>query len=168
MASSIVIVTFEDMTSANQVLAELKQLQKDKTIELADAVTVVKDETGEIKVSETTDFSRRRGAVTGGAIGLVIGIVVGGPLVALLLGAGAGSLLAKKIDLGVSKDKIQAVSDSMNNSSSAIFLQVKQVKDNGILGALMREHDGTVHEIELTDEHEEVLEAALTDTEARH
>ncbi len=167
MSSRIAIVTFEDMDGADQVLEALEKLQKEDMVELSDAVTVVKDESGHIKVSETTDFTKGRGAVTGGALGLIIGIIVGGPIVGLLLGAGAGALLSKKIDLGISEDKIEAVADSMAESSSAIFLEIQSDKGEDLLRALMQDHSGTPHEIEITDEHAAIIDDALTGTDTR-
>jgi uncharacterized membrane protein len=165
--STIAIVTFDDMESADEVLKALESLQKDKLVDLSDAVTVIKDEAGELKVSETTDFTTGRGALTGGAIGAVIGIVVGGPIVGLLLGAGAGALLARKVDLGISSDKIEAVAESMGNSSSAIFLEIESIKQEGVIKALMRDHNGTVYEVDLSDEHHAAIDDALTGTDAR-
>ena len=168
MGSQVAIVTFADMGSADEVLTELEKLQKEKLVDLTDAVTVIKDESGELKVSETTDFTKGRGAVTGGALGLIIGLILGGPIVGVLLGAGAGALLAKKVDLGISKQKIEMVADSMSDSSSAIFLQIKSVKREGILRALMQDHNGTLYEIELSDEHVSDIDDLLTGMDARH
>jgi uncharacterized membrane protein len=168
MSGQFVIVTFNDMESANLALKDLELLQKQKAVELSDAVTVVKDENGKLKVSETTDFTTGRGAVTGGALGLIIGLILGGPIGGLVLGAAAGTLIGKKVDLGVSKEKIAEVADSMNDSSSAIFLQVESVKEEGVLRALMEKYDGTLHEIELSDEHMADIDQTLTDTNIRH
>jgi uncharacterized membrane protein len=101
-------------------------------------------------------------------LGLIIGLVLGGPIGGLVLGAAAGALIGKKVDLGISKEKIELVADSMDDSSSAIFLQVVSVKQEGILRALMEKYDGTLHEIELSDEHLADIDQSLTDTDLRH
>jgi uncharacterized membrane protein len=168
MSSQIVIVTFNGVDSADLVLKDLESLQKQGAVELSDAVTVVKHADGELKVSETTDFTTGRGAVTGGVLGLIIGLIIGGPIGGLVLGAAAGVLIGKKVDLGVSKEKIESVANSMDDSSSAIFLQVVSVKQEGILRALMQKYDGTLHEIELSDEHIADIDQSLTDTDLRH
>ncbi|MCA9951043.1 MAG: DUF1269 domain-containing protein [Anaerolineales bacterium] len=168
MSSQIGIVTFDSEEKADEVLKSLEKLEKEKMISLKDVAVVVKDSDGKVKVKETADFSKKRGTVTGGTIGFVIGLMVGGPIGGALLGTAAGYFTGKKIDLGVSKDKIQAVTEGMENSSSAIFVQVESVKDAGILPNLMREADGTLYEIDLTDEHEADIDDALSGMVARH
>jgi uncharacterized membrane protein len=168
MSNQIVIVTFGDVMSADLVLKELESLQKQGNVELSDAVTVVKDAEGKLKVSETTDFTTGRGVATGGVLGLIIGLIVGGPIGGLVLGAAAGALIGKKVDLGISKEKIELVANSMDKSSSAIFLQVVSVKQEGILRALMEQYNGALHEIELSDEHLTTIDQTLTDTDIRH
>ncbi|MFL7840445.1 MAG: DUF1269 domain-containing protein [Candidatus Promineifilaceae bacterium] len=168
MSNQVFIVTFDDVKSADLVLKDLESLQKQGDVELSDAVTVVKDADGKLKVSETTDFTTGRGAVTGGGLGLIIGLIFGGPIGGLVLGAAAGALIGKKVDLGISKEKIELVSNSMVDSSSAIFLQVVSVRQEGILPALMQKYDGTLHEFELSDEHLADIDQTLTETDIRH
>ena len=168
MGSTIAIVMFEDPQKAGQVLKSVKKFEKDKLVELKDAVVVVKDEQGKVKVSETADFTTGRGATFGGAVGFVIGVVVGGPVGGALLGAAAGALTAKKIDLGISKEKITSVTEEMQNNSSALFLQVVSVKKEGLLKALMKDSGGKLLEVELSDEIEADIDEAISDTVARH
>ena len=113
-------------------------------------------------------ISNKRGAVSGGAIGFVIGLMVGGPIGGALLGGAAGYFTGKRVDLGIPNEKIQAVTEDMENSSSAIFIQVDSVQDEAILPALMRKSGGTLYEFDLTDEHEADIDDALSGTVARH
>ncbi len=89
----IVIVTFTEIKSADQVLNDLESLRNEGLVELSDAVTVTKDDEGKLKVSETTDFTTGRGAATGAALGLIIGMVLGGTVGGLVLGTAEGDLL---------------------------------------------------------------------------
>ncbi|MFN2277159.1 MAG: DUF1269 domain-containing protein [Candidatus Promineifilaceae bacterium] len=141
-------------------------MQKEKGIELSDAVTVVKDEGGKLKVSETTDFTTGRGAATGSILGLIIGTIVGGPIGGLVLGAAVGALVGKKVDLGVSQDRISAVAESMENSSAS-FLQVDALEEAGVLRAIMDKYNGTVHELELSDEHIAGIDDTLSGMDVR-
>ena len=124
--SDIGIVTFPEEDTAKQVLKSLKKLEKDKTIKLEDAAVVTKGEDGKVKVSQTLDETTAKGAISGGAIGLVIGTMVGGPIGGALLGAAAGAFTGKKIDYGISDDKIKAVSEALEDHSSAIFYVYKR------------------------------------------
>ncbi len=159
MGSAVLIVTFDNEEQGDQALEGLLQWQKEKQIELDDAVVIVKDAEGEVKVHETSEFTTRRGAIAGGAAGLLIGLFVGGPIGGLALGAVGGGLVGKKIDLGVSNDEIAAVSESMDSCTSAIAVHIKSVKNKEMLAAAVRQSGGTVHELSISDETVVNLEA---------
>lgn len=168
MSSTIGIALFNDPKAVDGVLKSIKEFEKEKLIDLKDLVVVVKDEKGGVKVKETRDFTTGRGTVTGGTLGFVVGLIVGGPIGGALLGAAAGALTAKKIDLGISKEKIQEVTEQMGNNSSALFLQIRSVKKEGLLAALIKESGGEILEVELSDDTEADIQDALTDSVARH
>lgn len=160
MGSAIIIVTFDDMESAGEALKTLESWQKDHEIELGDAVTVVKDEEGEVKIKQTEDFTPKRGAIAGGTAGLIVGTIAGGPIGGLLLGAAAGALAGKKLDLGISDDQIDMVSKGLHEASSAIFVQVKS-GNKDMLAAAFRESGGTLHELSISDETEDYLQETM-------
>lgn len=168
MGKAILIVTFNDMDKADQAYKSLNQWQKDSLLEIGDAVVLVKDEKGKIKVHETHDFTSKKGAVWGGAAGAVIGLVVGGPIGGLVLGAAAGGLLAKGIDLGVSNEELEAVEDAMSNASSAIALQILKIHDKSMLKAMVREMQGTVFELRIDDAADLALDEGMGGFVERH
>ena len=98
MKTGIAVVTFQDTEGAGKLLDMLKDLEKQKLVELDDAVIVVKDVDGEVKVKETKDLTKAKGAAKGGTLGLVVGLMLGGPIGGVLLGAGAGALASRKVD----------------------------------------------------------------------
>jgi uncharacterized membrane protein len=159
--SAILILTFDDVNKGDQALKTLKEWQKEDRIVLGDAVVLVKDEKGKVKVHETEDFTTKRGAIAGGIAGLVVGTIVGGPVGGLVLGAAAGGLVGKKIDLGISDDEIKAVSDSMEDASSAICVQIKSIEDKAMLAAAIRQSGGKVHELSLTEDLEVDMEETI-------
>lgn len=159
--SAILILTFDDIKKGDQALKTLKEWQKEDRIVLGDAVILVKDEKGKVKVHETEDFTTKRGAIAGGIAGLVVGTIAGGPVGGLVLGAAAGGLVGKKIDLGISDDEIKAVSDSMEDASSAICVQIKSIEDKAMLAAAIRQSGGKVHELSLTEDLEVDMEETI-------
>jgi len=124
------------------VLKFVEGMEKDKLVTLKDAAIVVKDESGELMIKETEDFSILRGVATRGTLGLIIGIVVGG----LVLDGAVGALMAKMADLGVS-NKIEAVTSEMKDGTSALFHQIESVKEKEWLIALVLDSGGKVVEI---------------------
>jgi len=152
MGSAVLIVTFDNQEQGDRALEQLEKWQKEKEIELGDAVVIVKDEEGKVKVHETSEFTTKRGAIVGGAAGLVIGLMIGGPIGGLVLGAAGGGLVGKKVDLGVSDEEIKAVSDSMDASTSAIAAQIKSVKHKEMIAAAVRQSGGKVHELSIDED----------------
>lgn len=149
--TEIAIVTFDDMQKAKEVLASLKKMEKEELVKLDDAVIIVKDERGKLKVKETKDLTTGKGAAKGGVVGLVIGLMLGGPIGGALLGTLAGALAGKSIDLGVSKEKVEAVSESMANASSALLVQIESGNKDA-LAAMLRQSGGELHEVSVTKE----------------
>jgi uncharacterized membrane protein len=161
MGSAIIIVTWHDMERADKALEGLRSWQKEGLVDVKDAVVVRKDEAGEIKIEETQEFTASRGAVAGGVAGAVIGLMIGGPIGGALLGGAAGALVAKKVDIGVSNDTIEAVSESMENASSAILAQLKDANKDA-LAAAIRQSGGKLHELSISDDAELDIEGVLS------
>jgi len=151
VASTFVIVTFDDMDKAEKMLKVVKDLEFEKKLVLGDAAIVVKDENDKVTVKDIGEFTPKRGAISGGAAGLVIGTILGGPIGGLILGAAAGAIAGKKLDLGISNDKIQMVSESMDEASSAFFAQIES-GDMELLAMALRQSGGTLHELSLDDD----------------
>ena len=166
MTSKIIILTWDRMDRADQALKNIKKAQKDRLLEVEDAVVVVKDEEGKIKVKETEHLTTKKGVVYGGIAGLVVGTMMGGPIGGALLGGAAGALAAK-IDLGIPDEQIEAVSESMDKASSAIFAQVKSGNED-FLAAAIRQSGGKQIEFSLSDEMEADLEETLNAATSTH
>ncbi len=166
--SDIGIITFPDENKAKEVLKSLKKLEKEKLLKLEDAAVLTKGEDGKIKVDQTLDATAKKGAISGGAIGVVIGTMVGGPIGGALVGAAAGAFAGKKIDYGIPDEKIEAVSEALENHSSAIFVKTTLTERNRpILRRLMLDAGGTLFELELSDKNEADFNEALTDFSGR-
>jgi uncharacterized membrane protein len=166
--SDIGIITFPKEETAKEVLKSLKKLEKDKLIKLEDAAVITKGDDGKAKISQTLDATKAKGAVSGGAIGMVIGTMVGGPVGGALLGAAAGAFASKKIDYGIPNEKIEAVSEALENHSSAIFVKTTLTEKNRpILRRLMKDAGGTLYELELSDKAEADFNEALTEYSGR-
>ena len=102
---NVVLVTFEEESTAYQAVTVLKVADADKRIDLHAVAVVQRMDDGTIRVKEgdTDAFPEATwtggalGAATGGIVGLTLG-VLGGPL-GLLLGGAYGALLGSLIDL---------------------------------------------------------------------
>jgi uncharacterized membrane protein len=81
------------------------------------AVLYVKPD-GSVKFVESRDWGAGRGALLGGAIG-----IIGGPL-GILAGGGIGALAAKLRDSGFKNDQLEQLGKSLGANSSAVVLEI--------------------------------------------
>ena len=151
MGSTFVILTFDKMDQASQVLESMHKLEKEHLVNLKDSAVITKDENGTINAHEDKTFSKSRGAATGGALGFMLGAALGGPIGGVLLGGAAGAWASKKVDLGISNQRLKEVAEEMPNNSSALCLQIKKVEHKDLLLAFIKQSGGKVAEIEFSD-----------------
>jgi uncharacterized membrane protein len=97
-------------------------MDREGSIELIDAVVVVRDSEGKVSYEETADPSgkrwAKRGAIAGGLIGLMFppSIIAGAAL-----GGGAGGVWGKVRDKGFKDEDLKAIGDSLEPGTSAII-----------------------------------------------
>lgn len=101
---ALIGLSFDDQYRAQEFLTAVTRLSSRGALRLRDAVFVTKDDSGDVKVRETVDPQPGRTAASAAIWSGLIGLIVGGPvgwIAGIGLGAGAGALTAKIVDLGV-------------------------------------------------------------------
>jgi uncharacterized membrane protein len=92
-------------------------------ITVDDAALVYRNEKGKVKIHQTHDATAKRGAFRGGAVGLLVGLVAAPAVVAATaVGAGAGALIGKARDSGVSDKLMKQIGGYIEGSESALFI----------------------------------------------
>ncbi len=119
--------SFSGMEQAEEAFKVLKDLEKDSQIELLNVAVIIKGMDGKVSLRESKEVDTRSGtlggAITGGLVGLLIG--PGGAMIGAASGAAAGRRSAKKVEVGVSNEKLKAFQEDMPLGSSAIILLVE-------------------------------------------
>src|SRR5262249_34287704 len=87
--STLVVVGYDDLFTAEEVRLKLWKMQKDYLIDMADAVVAVKDQSGKVKLHQAVNLTGL-GAVSGGFWGALIGLIFLNPLLGMAVGATAG------------------------------------------------------------------------------
>jgi uncharacterized membrane protein len=101
---TIVGISFDDPYRAQEFLTAMTRLNAAQDLQLRDAVLVTKGDDGKTTVRETVDLGTGRTALSGAVWTGLLGLLVGGPvgwLAGLGIGAGAGAITAKVVDIGV-------------------------------------------------------------------
>jgi uncharacterized membrane protein len=166
--SELVVVGFDDPNEADRALIELQRLQKEYLVDLEDAVVVVREQDGRLRVKQSVDLvgtGAASGALWGGMWGSLVGLLFINPLIGLVtgaaLGAGAGALSGSLADYGINDDFIRSVGQALKPGSSAIFVLVRKVQPEKVLAELSR-FRGRVIRSSLSPEQEARLQAALS------
>lgn len=124
MSIELFIATFEnDEHRAGQVLAKMKQYQKEGVLHFEHAAVIVKSEAGEVDVKDISDVDSKHGTIFGAITGALIGLM-GGPAGAVA-GAATGGVTAKLADYGISNQLIEETKQRLPPGSSAIITYVQ-------------------------------------------
>ncbi|WP_158602855.1 DUF1269 domain-containing protein [Jiangella rhizosphaerae] len=118
----VFVAVFGTEDEAGEALEDFRTMDRQGTIELVDAVVVVRRADGKVAFQETADPGGRtwakRGAVAGGLVGLIF---PPGLLVSAAVGAAGGGIWGTVRDKGVRDEDLRAIGDSLEPGTSAII-----------------------------------------------
>jgi uncharacterized membrane protein len=123
----LVGITLSDAFRAQELLVAVNRLASQERLKLLDAVVVVKDADGHTHVRETIDPTPGRTAFSGAVWAGLFGLLLGGPvgwLAGTAVGAGAGAVTAKVIDLGIPDDWVEWFRAAVRPDTATLALLV--------------------------------------------
>jgi uncharacterized membrane protein len=132
--SDLVILGFDGLHTADEVLNKLRSLQKEYLIDLEDACVVERDKDGKVHLTQAVNMTAL-GAATGGSRGALWGMLFGllflnplaGMAIGAIAGAGAGALSGSLSDYGIRDDFIKKIAETIPPNSSALCVLVRSV-----------------------------------------
>jgi len=157
--STLVVIGYNDLYQAQEVRLKLIKLQKAYLIDMEDAVVVVKNEDGKVKLHQAINLTAT-GAISGGFWGSLIGLIFLNPLLGLAAGAAAGAVSGALSDVGINDTFMKDLANTMQPSSSALFVLVRKSTPDKVLEELQGT-GGTILKTSLSHEDEDKLQAAL-------
>jgi uncharacterized membrane protein len=159
MASTLVVVEYEDQYKAEEMLLKLRKMQKEYLIDLEDAVVAVKDEKGKIKLHQSINLTAH-GAMSGGFWGVLVGLIFLNPLLGMAVGATAGAVSGALNDVGIDDKFMRELADGMRPGGSALFVLIRRSTPERVLDEV-KGMGGKILRTSLTHEDEAKLQAAL-------
>jgi len=132
----LVGIAFDDVFRAQEFLTEATRLAAQGRLKLRDAVTIIKNEQGRTVVHETIDPSPGRTAISGGLWAGLFGLILGGPVgwvAGMALGAGAGAITAKLVDLGISDEWEHWFRETIQPGNCMVALLVTDLDRNALV-----------------------------------
>ncbi len=157
--SDLIVIAYDDETTAFTVRDRLTKLTKEHVIELEDLVVVVHHQNGKTEIKQAANLAGM-GALSGAFWGLLIGLIFFMPVFGLAIGAIAGALAGKLSDYGIDDKFIKEVAENVQPGNSAVFLLIKKMTPDKVIDAI-REYHGTVIRTSLSEEEEAKLRDAF-------
>ena len=140
-ADTIVGISFDDAFRAQEFLTASYRLVSQHNVELLDAVTIAKDRTGKTIVRETVDPSPGASALRVGVWTGLLGLFLAGPigwLAGTAVGAGAGAVRAKIVDVGVPDAWVAWFREAVQPDTVTVVLLLGEVNRPVVMAELER------------------------------
>ena len=138
---TLVGISFPDLFRAQEFLTALQRLASKKLLVLEDAVVVMKDEDGKTVVRETIDPQPGRTALSGGVWTGLFGLILGGPVgwaAGAAIGAGAGALTAKVVDLGISDEWVGWFREAVQPGTATVAMLGSEIVEDALVAEVHR------------------------------
>ena len=158
--ATFVVIDYESEVKAEEVRLALLKMQKEYLIDLADAVVVVRDMRGRVKLRQMYNLTAA-GAVSGGFWGALIGLIFLNPLFGMAIGAAAGAVSGALTDVGIDNNFMKKLAETLKPGTAALCVLVRSATTDKVLEEI-KPFGGTVLWTNLTHEKEEKLRDALT------
>jgi uncharacterized membrane protein len=162
--STLVVIGYESEIKAEEVRLALLKMQKEYLIDLGDAVVVVRDEKGKVRLRQMYNLTAM-GAVGGGFWGTLIGMLFLNPLFGMAVGAGWGAIAGALRDVGIDDNFMKNLAEHLKPGAAALCVLVHQMTPDKVLEEI-RPFGGTVIQTNLSHEDETKLRAALASGQA--
>jgi uncharacterized membrane protein len=160
--SNLIAVAYPDAQTAETVRAELVEATKEHLLTLEDAVIVVHEPGGNVKLHQA--MSPAKAGAAGGAVwGGLIGLLFLAPVVGMAIGAASGALGGKMADVGVNDDFMKTLGAKLPPNSAALIVLSQSSAPEKVIERIAK-YGGEVIQSSLSTEQEESLRAALGDT----
>lgn len=137
----LVGVAFDTPFRAQEFLVAVTGLAAGGRLKLKDAVMVSKDDRGHTTAKETIDPTPGRAALSGAVWSGLFGLILGGPvgwIAGLAVGAGAGAVSAKVVDLGIPDEWVAWFREAVRPGTVTVVLLVEQLDRNALIAEVAR------------------------------
>ncbi|KUG19996.1 hypothetical protein ASZ90_010283 [hydrocarbon metagenome] len=157
--SDLVVIAYDDESTAYRVRDRLVSLTREHVIELEDLVVVVHHKDGKTEIKQSADLVGM-GALSGAFWGLLIGLIFFMPIFGLAIGAIAGAIGGRLADYGIDDKFIKEVAETVQPGNSAVFLLIRKMTPEKVIDAI-REYPGSVIKTSLSSDEEANLRDAF-------
>src|SRR6516162_1158542 len=157
--ATLVVIDYESEVKAEEVRLALLKMQKAYLIDLADAVVVVRDAKGKVKLRQLYNLTAA-GALTGGFWGALMGLIFLNPLFGFAIGAAAGAVTGALRDVGIDDNFMKELGQTLKPGTAALCVLIRRMTPDKVLEEIQK-FGGTLIKTNLSNENEAKLREAL-------
>jgi len=125
-SAQLVAVAYGAPEPAESALAAVSELADERALVLRDAAIVIKREDGGVELRQTRELATGEGIVSGGAIGLLLGLALAVPVAGALVGFAGGAGVAA-LDRGISNEQMKDLGETIARGQAVLFALVSEV-----------------------------------------
>ena len=157
--STLVVIDYESEVRAEEVRVALLKMQKEYLVDLEDAVVVIRDQKGRVKLRQLYNLTAA-GAISGGFWGALIGLIFLNPLFGMAIGAAAGAVTGALRDVGIDDNFMKELGQTLKPGTAALCVLIRQMTPDKVVDEL-KKFGGTLIKTNLCHENEAKLRDAL-------
>jgi uncharacterized membrane protein len=157
--ATFVVIDYESEVKAEEVRLALLKMQKEYLIDLADAVVVVRDNKGKVRLRQMYNLTAA-GMVSGGFWGALIGLIFLNPLFGFAIGAAAGAVSGALRDVGIDDNFMKNLGTTLKPGTAALCVLIRQMTPDKVIEEIQK-FGGTLIKTNLCHENEAKLREAL-------
>lgn len=160
--SDLFVAAFEGELKAEKVRLELLSIEHSNLVDVEEAVVVVRTESGKVRMHHATHFTGI-GALAGGFLGMMAGLILLNPILAVIggiTGTTMGAVTGALKELGIDEPFMKELASHLKPGSSALFILVKQGQPAQVY-AEVEKFGGSILQTKLEHQDKTKLEAAL-------
>jgi uncharacterized membrane protein len=157
--STLIVIGYEDETTADSAWTKLKQAESDYIVDLDNAAVIIHHADGKFDVH--TGYNIVSTQTTWGFFwGALFGLLFFVPIFGMAIGAGMGVIMGVIEKSSIDKQFIEKVRDQVKPGTSALFMVLHDATPDKFMAAI-EPFGGTVLQTSLSDEDEKKFQEAL-------
>jgi len=159
--SEIIVIGYDEQSTATQAYKEVLTLQQDFVVELTGLAIVRVDDEGKSHV-ETPQKIVGVSAASGALWGMLIGILFLVPFFGLALGGAMGALMGQMGKSGIDEQFRSQVQALLKPGGAAVVIMASKITDDKFANA-MKQFGGTLLKTSLSEDDEKELASELAE-----
>ncbi len=125
-SANLIAVAYDTTELAESALQAVRDLSDEHALVIHDAAIVIRHDDGRVELQQSRELATGEGLVSGGAIGLLLGLALAVPVAGALVGF-AGGVGFAALDRGISNEHMRKLGATIARGHAVLFVLVGEV-----------------------------------------